>query len=347
MAEENLRMLLVPEDDYMHPVEAVANFNESMYFNVFDPNRQIGGWFRIGNRPNEGHAEMTVCVYLPDGRVGFMFRRAAIADNERLDAGGLAIAVIEPHRRLAVRYSGKLLLLGDPLEMADPGSAFKNNPTVPATVDMTFDWVSPMLGGEPVHADGSRIELDAERTFARGHTEQHTEGRGHLTLDGVRHDIQGFGLRDHSWGPRYWQAIHWYRWCPMNFGRDFAMMLSVTCAEGSEPRHGGVVLEDGRYRRVKTVDFDTEWDEHHYQKAFTAHVTMADDGEAFDVEGRVMSLIPLRNRRTSADGEVYLTRITEGMTEYRAKGRTGYGLSEFLDQINDHGLPVSVAEGRA
>jgi len=25
------------------------------------------------------------------------------------------------------------------------------------------------------------------------------------------HAIDGFGLRDHSWGPRYWQAIYWYR----------------------------------------------------------------------------------------------------------------------------------------
>ncbi len=34
----------------------------------------VGGWFRIGNRPNEGHAEMSACVYLPDGRVAFDVR---------------------------------------------------------------------------------------------------------------------------------------------------------------------------------------------------------------------------------------------------------------------------------
>jgi hypothetical protein len=46
------------------------------------------------------------------------------------------------------------------------------------------------------------------------------------------------------------------------------------------------------------------------------------------VEGRVLSLIPLRNRR---DG--HTTRIGEGMTEWTCEGRTGYGLSEYLDQI--------------
>ena len=42
-----------------------------MYFNVFDPERKIGGWFRLANRPNEGRGEMSCCIYLPDGRIGF------------------------------------------------------------------------------------------------------------------------------------------------------------------------------------------------------------------------------------------------------------------------------------
>ena len=32
--------------------------------------RTSGGFVRLGNRANEGHAEMTTCLYLPDGRVG-------------------------------------------------------------------------------------------------------------------------------------------------------------------------------------------------------------------------------------------------------------------------------------
>ncbi len=48
-----------------------------------------------------------------------------------------------------------------------------------------------------------------------------------------------------------------------------------------------------------------------------------------EVEGRVLSMIPLRNRR---DGRT--TRIAEGMTEWRCQGRTGYGLSEYLDQVD-------------
>ena len=67
------RYRMEPQDEYMHPLEEATNFNESMYFNVYDPAARLGGFFRLGNRANEGTGEMTVCLYLPDGRVAFMF----------------------------------------------------------------------------------------------------------------------------------------------------------------------------------------------------------------------------------------------------------------------------------
>ncbi len=36
----------------------------------------------------------------------------------------------------------------------------------------------------------------------------------------------GFGLRDHSWGPRFWQAPWYYRWLTANVGQDFGFMGS-------------------------------------------------------------------------------------------------------------------------
>ena len=66
---------LEPADEYMHELGPEPNFNESMYVNIFDPDNKIGGFFRIGNRANEGYAEMTICLYLPDGQVGFLFKR--------------------------------------------------------------------------------------------------------------------------------------------------------------------------------------------------------------------------------------------------------------------------------
>jgi hypothetical protein len=57
-------------------------------------------------------------------------------------------------------------------------------------------------------------------------------------------------------------------------------------------------------------------------------------GREVEITGEVRSLIPLRHRRKGK-----LTRISEGLTEYRWDGLTGHGLSEYLDQI-EAGRPV-------
>ncbi|HZZ89284.1 MAG TPA: hypothetical protein VFE13_13225 [Caulobacteraceae bacterium] len=325
---------LLPQDEYTHTPESAANYNESMYFNVFDHQTQVGGWFRIGNRPNEYYAEMSICLYLPGGRVGFMFARPKIANNDEMNAGGLKIEVVEPFKRLRLSYDGKICLLARPFEMADPSKAFRENPHVACKVELDYEGVSPMFGGETVLADGSPRELDPEKSFARAHYEQHVAAKGRFTVGGETFEIDGYGLRDKSWGPRHWSAINWYRWCPLNFGRDFGMMLSVIAGEDGVPHEGGMVFVDGGYELISECKLDTDWDEHGYQTGLRAKVKTR-GGRSYDVSGKVLSLIPLRSRRKGANGEALNTRITEGMTEYRCGELVGYGLSEYLDQIVD------------
>lgn len=331
------RIVLEPADEYCHAPEAAANYNESMYFNVFDPVRKTGGWFRLGNRVHEGYAEMSCCVYLADGRVGFMYARPRIATNDALDAGGMRFDVVEPFARLHVTYAGPLCLLKNPRDMADPSRAFKTNPVVDARIDLAYTGVSPMYGGRTVNADGSDVELDPERSFARAHYEQHMHAAGTIAVGDERFPIDGYGLRDKSWGPRYWQAIHWYRWLPMNFGRDFAMMISIVADEAGRVKRSGMVLRDGAYVLIEDARVESTWDDDGYQTALRAWAKTAE--REYEVEGRVLSLIPLRNRRARPDGAMQTTRITEGMTEFRCDGMVGYGLSEYLDQIVD-GRPV-------
>jgi hypothetical protein len=260
-----LAFRLAPQDEFPHDPGDASNYNESMYFNVFDPAKKTGGWFRIGNRPNEGYAEVSVCLYLPDGRVAFMFDRPKIEGNSKLSAGGLTVDVIEPFKRLKVTYSGKALVLTRPLDMANPKRAYREHPSLPCTVDLDFEGVSPMYGGETVRADGAEIKIDPEKSFAKAHYEQHCAATGVFTIGDERFEISGFGLRDKSWGPRHWQAINWYRWCPMNFGRDFGMMLSVIGNGEGGVYQGGMVFRDGAYDLIKACRINSDWDEHGYQ----------------------------------------------------------------------------------
>ena len=93
-------MRLEPEDDLFHAPDDDQNYNESRYYNFLAAPSEVGtsgfgGWVRMGNRPNEHYAEMTVCLYLPDGRVGFMFKRPHIEGHVAHDAGGLKFDVVD------------------------------------------------------------------------------------------------------------------------------------------------------------------------------------------------------------------------------------------------------------
>ena len=332
---------LDPVDEYNHTPEPVSNFNESAYYNIYDAKQKVGGWFRIGNRVNEGHAEVSVCLYLPDGRIGFMFHRAEISSNEFHKAGGAEFKIIEPHKREQVSYSGKLLVLDNPNEMIDPGKAFKNNPILECEVSLDYLGLSPMYGGEHLNADGSPIELDQKTAMARAHFEQHVSASGSIRVGDEVWQIDGLGLRDHSWGPRYWQNIYWYRWLPISLGPDFgAMIMTMGMRDGSFDC-GGMVFTEGRYDLIVDARVDSRWDENYYQTGMTAWCK-TERGEEFEITGEVVSLIPLRNRRTTDDGTLLSTRITEAMTEYRCNGKVGYGLSEYLDQI-ENDLPVGLS----
>ena len=247
-------MRLEPADEYMHGLEADLSFNESMYFNFFDAAAELGGFFRLGNRANEGFAEMTVCLYLPDGRVGFMFGRPGIAGNDAFDAGGLRFAVERPFEALTVVYEGGLALLDDPLAMSDPKAAFRAAEVVDCSVALDYRGLSPMLGGEPA-------EGEALAGFARGHYEQHVGVRGRVAIGEAGEGpavIDGYGLRDHSWGPRSWQAPRWYRWLTCNAGAERGFIVSVVASADGEVRRGGVLFEDGDYTPITDAEIATD-----------------------------------------------------------------------------------------
>jgi hypothetical protein len=329
---------LEPQDEYMHELGPEPNFNESMYFNVYDPNSRVGGFFRLGNRANEGTGEMTCCIYLPDGRVGFMFKRPDVHDNDAFDAAGMRFEVVKPFEALTVEYSGKVVILDDPLQMADPRNAFSNNPYQECVVRLDYRGLSAMFGGEPDEPH----EKPGEE-FAKGHYEQLIGGRGTIRVGDQEWPVDGFGLRDHSWGPRYWQAPWYYRWLTANFGEGFGFMGSRIARKDGPGTRGGFVWEGAQLHLCHDFEISTEWTgDGSYHQAIAA--TLRSKDKEWSVSGTVRSLIPLRNRRKTPDGEQLVTRISEGLTEWKLDdGRIGYGLSEYLDQIIDE-QPVGLAE---
>jgi hypothetical protein len=269
---------------------------------------------------------MTLTLYLPDGSVLFQFKRAEIANNDAMDAGGMRFEVIEPMSKLRTTYDGSAVHLTDPTQMADPREAFRNNPFRKVKLDVVHE-----AGGPAYGSSGKRhVVVDPEKEFGKAHYEQHMVVRGTIEVEGQPPvQIDGLGLRDHSWGPRYWQAIHSYRWLTINFAPDFGMMVSTIWRDKDAPgMQSGVVVRGDRMERIVGADIKTEFDVNGlFHKGLDAHLTL-EGGEQLDVSGKVMSFIPLRNRR-----EGMTTHVGEGMTEFRCGEHVGYGLSEYLDQV--------------
>lgn len=349
-----VRLRLGPEDEGMHPLGPELNFNESMYINFFDAGSGLGGFFRLGNRANEGHAELTVCLYQPDGSVAFAFARPAITGNDAFDAGGLSFTVTEPFQSLTVRFAGEALHLHDPLDMADPKAAYADNPRVHVSAELHYRGCSPMLGGEPVAEEGVTALPAHDGDFAVGHYEQHVVASGHVTVGDHAYAVsEGVGLRDHSWGPRHWQSPWWYRWLTGNLGPHAGFVASVIARRDGSRVIGGVVFRDGDYEQITDVTLRTDWADAPGVPGGVVQQTIVVDlvttRQSYAVRGSVDVVVPLRHRRTDDQGAPLLTRITEGMTRWSCPALSpvlGSGLSEYLDQVID-GEPVGRREEAA
>jgi len=333
------KVVLLETDDLMHANSGESNFNESAYYNFYDRKNRVGGFVRMGNRPNEGSAEMTVCIYLHDNSVGFMFRRPEISDNDAHNAGGLKFAVLKPFEHHRVSYQGKLCMLINPLEMAEPTVAFRNNPYAACELRLDYYGTAPGWGGElrekTEHGwESLPVSGDASQQFAKGHLEQLGRAVGALKIEGTAYDYQfdGLGLRDHSWGPRYWQAPKYYRWLTVNFDEGLGGMASITVNRDGSEHSGGFLVRKGQPTvNISKVDIETEFTgKQQLHDRIKVTCTTEDGGAPIVIVGKVLSMIPLRNRRAGI-----VTRIAEGLTEWRWGDKVGYGLAEYLDHLQE------------
>ena len=324
----NAMFRLVPQDEYTHQPDQSVNFNESVYTNAFDPNQRLGGWMRLGNRVNEGYAELSVCLYLPDGKVACQFGRPPITTNEAHSAGGLHYEVLDPFKRVAMTYDGELMLLDDPEALRDPQTMFQQARRVPGLVRWEQTGVSPLHGGLPTSNDAPTMY---GRDFSLGHFNQHMHASGVIRVGDREWSIDGNGWRDHSWGPRFWTNIYYYRLFIANFGDDRGLMLLKISDPSGHARRVGVLQIDGQYDEIVDMDLHTEWSE----KKDPAHVRIGvrtESGRSEIIEGEILTMAPLRNRR-KVDGQTLVSRIAEGFTQFTWDGRTGYGMTEYIERI--------------
>jgi hypothetical protein len=115
----------------------------------------------------------------------------------------------------------------------------------------------------------------------------------------------------------------------MNFGGDAGIAAALTVQRDGRRMQGGYLFRPGtESARITCVEVETERaGDEGLHAAVHATLTTA-DGATERVDGRVLAMVPLRNRRGGVT-----TRIAEGLTEWRWGDRVGYGWSEYLDHV--------------
>ena len=173
----------------------------------------------------------------------------------------------------------------------------------------------------------------AGESFAPNHYEQLMAVSGVLTLGDTSTDIDAYGLRDHSWGPRSWQAPHFYRWLHGS-AQGIGFMGAYFGDPDGADRSGGFVWDGGQLQRCDEIEVSTDRDDYSQPESVT--VTLRAEQRHWVFRGETKSVVPLRHRRGDSESPADATRIAEAAMVWTAEdGTTLHGMAEYLDQIYD------------
>jgi hypothetical protein len=203
-------------DEALHPPDGVPLYNESVYFN-FVTGQDVGprgGVVRVGLRPTDGYAELSLHLAMGDGAVRFAYERHPLAADDFVAGtrtwrcGRMVAEALEPTRRWRMAFRGDAVAaIADPVAFGrDPGATLRSRATSGCAFDLEFE------AAHPLHAltESGDLAPHAGTAYARDHYEQFGALSGDIEVDGERWAITRCpAFRDHSWGPRDWQAAPW------------------------------------------------------------------------------------------------------------------------------------------
>ena len=200
----------------------------------------------------------------------------------------------------------------------------RDRPTVPITVDVTFEVAGPIW-----NPAGS----EAQPEWGSFHLEQGMRVAGTVTVEGVEHRFDGHGFRDHSRGHRDLRNVEHSFWCNGVFpsGRTFAS-LQVTNRDGHTESRAAIREGD---RFVDATIVETPAIHHADHRPLPIEVVLAD---AAGTEHRIPGVVTGGATWSIVGGsefclgaavdvaDAYL--LPQSIIRWDWDGETGYGLAD-------------------
>jgi hypothetical protein len=316
--------------DLAHPVEANTAWSESYYFNAYDPPTDTGFFTRIGVRPNEGTIDVGMSLWLPNDELAeyrFMREQRTMIDSD-LEVGGVRYEMREPMQQWHLTMDADALvkpIRGD----GDPRTAH-------VALDVTFDALTPAIGADGQGREGSGASVATGQSVGKGHLEQAGRWTGTVTVDGITHAwTEARGNRDKSWGPRRWGGPRMWRWFSINFGDD-VHFGGIRIGTEAGDLHRGWVWRDGEATSISEWIVKTELEDDGLTHR-VSHVTAHDKaGRTHQLRADLLRVAGMPEAPVTQPRTI----VAEGLARWSYEDRTGYGISEYLHQLDDQGRPA-------
>lgn len=282
------------------PANEHPDWNQSFYFNFYDPEQKTGAFIRVGILENRDEANLWF-VFFRDGRPLFTRLNMNLPyTKDRLSGGvtlaGVTLKAIEPLKSATVSFDQP---------------HFK--------VDLAWNAILPMTDSIELSGGG------ADDAFAKEMTHYHPEGTCTVTgtiglRDGETIKIDGKGFRDLSYGPRNWDFLQHYRLAWPIFDNGLSIVAVHGTATNGSDNYMRMVGKNGKWIAMTDLKESIVFEDD--------DMTMKSGvWEATDADGEVHQFTSKRLFRWLFPFDTFV--LTEHMMEYTlADGTKGYGLGE-------------------
>ena len=282
------------------PANDHPRWNQSVYFNFYDPEQRTGCFIRIGILENLQESNCWF-VFFRDGKPLFTrinqnlpYTDKRIADG--LDIAGIRVKALEPLKRVKVEF-----------DIPD------------FAVDLEWNAILPMQ--DAIHLTQNGDDDGFAKEIAHVHMEGTCAVTGTIRLrDGEVLNIDGKGFRDIAVGPRNWDFIKHYRLAWPIFDTGLSIVATHGMSIDGRDAYIRMIGQNGKWSAVSKIeDRNTYEDDDITLKEMNWAVTAA-DGERYEFTARNLF-------RFTFPFDTYV--LTEHMMEYTlADGTKGYGLGE-------------------
>jgi hypothetical protein len=282
------------------PASDHPRWNQSVYFNFYDPKTKTGCFIRIGILENLRESNSWF-AFFRDGKPLFTRINMNLPYSEQRIAGGLDIA--------GMRVTSIEKLKTARVEFSDPAFA----------VDLTWAAILPLQ--DAIHLSQAGDDDAFAKEIAHIHMEGTCRVTGTIRLrDGETITVDGKGFRDIAVGPRNWDFLRHYRLAWPIFDNGIALVATHGLSTTGQDAYIRMVGRDGAWHAVKDIeDCNVYEDDDMTLKSMHWKVT--------DARDNVYEFTAKRLYRWTFPFDTFV--LTEHMMEYTlADGTIGYGLGE-------------------